>query len=271
LSRASFRYAAESGVAPSVTVITETAGKSRLDDVTQSLLAQSLQSWELILIGDDAATTSADPRIRAVSSPVRARAISDALNAAAAFVVYLGPHEMLAPTTLEKWAWFLDANRSARAVTGGTHSPHGLMARKADIQELGGLDAAYEELAASAERVAYTGGWTGKPEDPDRWLSITDDANAWLPESAPFANRLLKSRPRLLFVAPWMTMGGADIVALDMLRQLRGAGWELTVATTLLGDHRLLPAYFRSPTSYLCSTTLAFFVTWSPVEAPTWC
>ncbi|MDQ3938395.1 MAG: glycosyltransferase family 4 protein, partial [Chloroflexota bacterium] len=59
----------------------------------------------------------------------------------------------------------------------------------------------------------------------------------------PCENPLEKTAPRLLLVTPWMARGGADKVNLDLLPQLRAAGWEITIATTLAGDHSLLPDY----------------------------
>ena len=61
----------------------------------------------------------------------------------------------------------------------------------------------------------------------------------------PFANPLRKERPRLLFVVPWLTLGGADRWNLDLTTQLAARGWEVTIATTLEGDHSWEPAFTR--------------------------
>lgn len=61
----------------------------------------------------------------------------------------------------------------------------------------------------------------------------------------PCANRLAKDKPRLLFIVPWLTMGGADKFNLDLVEQLRRRGWEITLATTARGDHCWLPDFAR--------------------------
>ncbi len=71
------------------------------------------------------------------------------------------------------------------------------------------------------------------------------ESNAPIPEEAPFANPLRKERPRLLFVVPWLTLGGADRWNLDLTKQLAARGWEVTIATTLEGDHSWEPAFTR--------------------------
>jgi len=75
-----------------------------------------------------------------------------------------------------------------------------------------------------------------------------------VPEHLPFANRLTKSGRRLLFVIPWMAMGGADRFNLDLIGQLRARGTEVSVATTLPDNYsweqefaRLTPDLFVLP------------------------
>jgi glycosyltransferase involved in cell wall biosynthesis len=73
-------------------------------------------------------------------------------------------------------------------------------------------------------------------------------------ELLPCRNRLGKERRRLLFVVPWAQVGGADRFNLDLVGQLRGRGWEVTVATTLAGDHSWLPELTRlTPDVFACS------------------
>ena len=61
--------------------------------------------------------------------------------------------------------------------------------------------------------------------------------------------RLHKEKPRLLLIAPWLTMGGSDKFNLDLLGQLVRRGWEVTIVTTLSGEHPWLspvcPIYAR--------------------------
>jgi glycosyltransferase involved in cell wall biosynthesis len=49
----------------------------------------------------------------------------------------------------------------------------------------------------------------------------------------------------LLLIAPWLQVGGADKFNLDLLEQLCHHGWEVTIATTLKGDHSWLPLFTR--------------------------
>lgn len=53
----------------------------------------------------------------------------------------------------------------------------------------------------------------------------------------PFQNPLEKSKPRLLLVTQWLTLGGADKFNLDVIRQLAARGWEISLAPTLPGEN----------------------------------
>lgn len=55
-------------------------------------------------------------------------------------------------------------------------------------------------------------------------------------QSLPFANRLLKERRRVLFILPWLMMGGADHFNLTLVRELTARGSEVTIACTVPGD-----------------------------------
>jgi glycosyltransferase involved in cell wall biosynthesis len=46
-------------------------------------------------------------------------------------------------------------------------------------------------------------------------------------------------------VVDWLTMGGSGKFNLDLLRQLTERGWEVTIATTLSGDHSWAPLFGR--------------------------
>ncbi len=83
-----------------------------------------------------------------------------------------------------------------------------------------------------------------------------------LPEALPFANSLKKDAPRLLLIAPWMAMGGADLFNLNFLAQWRARGYQCSVVTIfdynyawyreytrLTPDIFILP-YFLHPTDY---------------------
>lgn len=49
-------------------------------------------------------------------------------------------------------------------------------------------------------------------------------------------NFLAKSKPRLLMIIPWFSLGGADKFNLDLIRLLVQNQWEVTIATTLLSE-----------------------------------
>ena len=52
------------------------------------------------------------------------------------------------------------------------------------------------------------------------------------PGELPFQNRLLKEKPRLLFIVPHLELGGADKFNLDLIRELqRTQGWQVTVVS----------------------------------------
>jgi glycosyltransferase involved in cell wall biosynthesis len=75
-------------------------------------------------------------------------------------------------------------------------------------------------------------------------------------QSGP-VNPLLKSCPRLLLIAPWLRMGGADRFNLDLTRYLtRDAGWEVTLATTLPG-HPWLAEFTALTPDVFCLDHLA--------------
>ena len=60
-----------------------------------------------------------------------------------------------------------------------------------------------------------------------------------VPDDVPFPNQLDKKRNRILMVLPWMTMGGADKFNLDFIEQMIGAGYEVSICTTVNGPSPL--------------------------------
>jgi glycosyltransferase involved in cell wall biosynthesis len=79
-----------------------------------------------------------------------------------------------------------------------------------------------------------------------RFPSIEPDGQApFAPvaESLPLANPLAKDKPRILMIVPWFAMGGADKFNLDMIRELRNRGWEVTLAATMRHEHPWLAAF----------------------------
>jgi glycosyltransferase involved in cell wall biosynthesis len=67
--------------------------------------------------------------------------------------------------------------------------------------------------------------------------------NETVPDELPCENRLQKKGPHILMVVPWLTTGGADKFNLDLVEQLSQRGWEVTIATTVKGDHSWLPSF----------------------------
>jgi glycosyltransferase involved in cell wall biosynthesis len=67
--------------------------------------------------------------------------------------------------------------------------------------------------------------------------------NETVPDELPCENHLQKKGPRILMVVPWLTTGGADKFNLDLVEQLSQRGWEVTIATTVKGDHSWLPSF----------------------------
>lgn len=57
-------------------------------------------------------------------------------------------------------------------------------------------------------------------------------------DDVPFSNLLAKQKNRLLFIIPWMAMGGADKFNLDLIVQLQKRGYEISIATTLPGNYQ---------------------------------
>ncbi|MBK9129043.1 MAG: glycosyltransferase [Phycisphaerales bacterium] len=57
------------------------------------------------------------------------------------------------------------------------------------------------------------------------------------------ANRLRRTRPRLLMIVPWLTVGGADKFNLDLVSRLVREGWEVSIATTVEGECDWAPAF----------------------------
>lgn len=326
--RPHFAYAlTDLSVPPCVTIVTPFYNTGPIfHDTACSVFLQSLQQWEWLIVNDGstqpeslatlAAYRHSDPRIRIIDHETT-QGLSTARNtgfrqARAAYVVQLDSDDLLEPTAVEKWLWFLESHPEFAFVKGhtvgfgaqeylwqqGFHDGDAFldenlvaptsMIRTAVHQTVGGYD---EHNRAGLEdwefwlRCASQGYWGGtvpeyldwyrrRPVHSDRWTNwdrgprqrafqaylrrqyshLWDGGfpqphlrphlpNATIPDSLPCENRLRKAKPRLLLLLPWLTMGGADKFNLDMLEQLARRGWEVTVATTLKGDHSWLPLF----------------------------
>lgn len=247
---AAFAYApAGAPRAPALTIVTEveTGNDDELARTARSLRSQSVQSWRWTLVAAEGIEPPVDdPRVHLCTSRVRARRMREAGDGAAGPVALIDAGTTLEPTTLEKWAWYLDCHPDADAVVGaGELRPDSpvLLARHF-VERAGGLDAARGSLhAGEVGQVSGTGSETrAVPFSPGDWHADTSPYPL-LRQGPPFENALEKTGSRLLLLTSFMALGGADRVNLDVLRALRTHGWELTVASSVPGDHSLLPRF----------------------------
>jgi glycosyltransferase involved in cell wall biosynthesis len=314
---------------PCVTIVTPFYNTGLLfHDTARSVLQQSLQQWRWLIINDGSTEPESltvlatyrqrDPRIQVLDHETN-RGLSAARNtgfrqADTTYVVQLDSDDLLEPTALEKWLWFLESYPEYAFVKGytvgfgaqeylwsnGFHAGAKFldqnlvaptsMIRAAVCQEVGGYDetnrAGLEDWAfwLHCANLGYWGDtipeyldwYRRRPAHNDRWGNWDDGPrqqafqahlrccypqlwqegfpqlhrrphvpNAALPDSQPCANTLRKTKPRLLLLVPWLTIGGADKFNLDMLAQLTQRGWEITIATTLPGDDAWLPLFAR--------------------------
>jgi len=328
--RPCFGYAlSDPAAAPCVTIVSPFYNTGPIfHETARSVLQQSLQQWEWLIVNDGSTDPESlaildsyrrsDPRIRVIDHEVN-KGLSAARNtgfhaAQTPYVVQLDSDDLLEPTAVEKWLWFLESYPEFAFVKGytlgfgaqeyvwqkGFHSGSAFLEdnlvaatsaiRKAVHQAVGGYD---ETVRGGLEdwdfwlRCANQGYWGGTiPEyldwyrrrhsHSDRWANLDNAeqlqtfrtrlrqryAHLWnggfpqvrlrwhmpndlVPDQLAYENRLQKNKPRLLMLVPWLTLGGADKFNLDVLAQLVLRGWEVTIATTLKGDHSWLPSFAR--------------------------
>ncbi len=79
----------------------------------------------------------------------------------------------------------------------------------------------------------------GFPKIERRWHMPYDAIRTHVPS----INILTKSRPRVVMILPWMTMGGADKFNLDLTAQLVQRGWEVSILATQPGDNTWAPEF----------------------------
>jgi hypothetical protein len=125
LLRPCFGYApGQMSAAPAVSIITPFYNTGAVFlDTARSVLNQSLQQWEWLIINDGSTDTTAlalldgyrsrDPRIRVIDHDKNC-GLSAARNtgfraAHALYVVQLDSDDLLEPTATEKWVWFLES------------------------------------------------------------------------------------------------------------------------------------------------------------------
>lgn len=313
---------------PYLTIITPFFnGGEIFRETALSVLHQSFQQWEWIIVNDGSTDPRAltlldeyrflDPRIQVLDLPNN-QGVSVARNIAVqaartAYIAHLDSDDLLEPTALEKWLWYLEAHPEYGFVKGYSVAfgeqeylwPRGFQQQTDFLREnqvtLTSLMRTAVYTAAGGHQEAIRGGF----EDWDFWLRCAqagywgytipeyhdwyrrraNHSDRWedwdgttrqqqfrvslqkryaelyklglpkiqpwvqkayetLPTDLPCANRLKKVRPRILMILPWLTMGGADKFNLDLLKLLvEQYGYEVTIATTLTGDHSWMPAF----------------------------
>jgi glycosyltransferase involved in cell wall biosynthesis len=319
----------EAPAGPYVTIVTPFYNTGRVfHDTARSVLRQSFQQWEWVIV-NDASTEPAslaildeyrgkDRRIRIVDHGMN-RGLSAARNtgfraATTPYVVQLDSDDLLEPTAIEKWLWFLESYPEYGFCKGysvgfgaqeylwdkGFHNGKEFldqnlvdptsMVRRGIHAAVGGYDDANRQGLEDWHfwlRCASFGYWGGtipeylnwyrrRPSHTDRWTNWDHGErqrafhaqlrqtypglwnggfpqiglrwhmpNETVPDALPCENRLQKKKPRLLMIVPWLTLGGSDKFNLDLLPQLTRRGWEITLATTVDGDHAWLPAFAR--------------------------
>lgn len=297
-------------------------------ETARSVFQQSLQQWEWLIINDGSTDPQSlsilgeyrqiDPRVRVIDHDVN-RGLSAARNtgfqsARAEVVIQLDSDDLLEPTAVEKWRWFLESYPEYSFVKGhtvqfgdrqhlwqgGFHNGVAFLkanqvnptsaVRKSVHSSVGGYDEADRGGLMDWDfwlRCANSGYWGATiPEFLDWYRRRRTHADLWtdfddgprqrayleglrqkyeplwrggfpqippphhLPnevvlDEMPCENDLNKVKPRLLLIAPWMSLGGADKFNLDLLKELTGRGWEVSIATTLKGDNSWLPHFAR--------------------------
>jgi GT2 family glycosyltransferase len=322
--RASFHYRPADPLAPPlVTIVTPFFNTGPLfHETARSVLSQSFQQWEWLIVNDGTTATESitildsyrrvDARIRVVDHE-RNQGLSAARNtgfraARTDYIVQLDSDDLLEPTAVEKWYWFLQSFPEYGFVKGfsigfgarqylwrkGFHNGKDFlkenlvdatsMIRKVVYEAAGGYDEGMREGLEDWDfwlRCANQGYWGAtipeflnwyrrRAEHSARWANLQIEKrqsfakrlrqryprlwqggfpeievrrrvqDAALCHELPCGNLLQKERERLLVIAPSLSEGGFSRRTLELLRQLSGRGWEVTVAGTDRGDNSQL-------------------------------
>jgi len=242
LARPGYAYLPLNQESPAVTIITPfyNVPPAIFSETAKTVLSQSFQQWEWLIINDGSSDTTAltiyrngDPRIRVLDhdhhGPSAARNLGFR-EASTEFIVMLDADDLLEPTAIEKWFWFLVTHHEASFVKGysvgfGSHEylwANGFelgkrfltencitqtsMVRRAVWQQTGGFD---EHNQAGLEdwefwiRAAAQGYWgrtipeyldwyRRRPNHGERWPNWNGQDNV-----AAFRDQLQKKYPHL--------------------------------------------------------------------------
>lgn len=215
-----------------------------LGRTADSLLGQSFGDWSwTILVNGELDAQFVDPRIRFLQSSSRPADLRKAV-AGAQFVAFVDAGVELRELALEKWLWFLASHEECPGVSGVGLEDRARLYKAEAIDAAGGCDAVW----ATAGPLGLVP-WTAAGHGPDRASNgspthrSSDRSRRWVDETIPFRATVPKRARQLMLIAPFMSLGGADRVNIEILRGLSDRGWGLTVATTRAADHALYPAY----------------------------
>ena len=252
-------------------------------ETARSIQRQSFQQWEWLIVDDGSSRqdsrealarwSAADSRVRIIRQEERlspqAALAAGVAQARSNFILEIACGNLLEPTAAEKWLWFLASHPqftfvdSSQVVFDENHYREAESSHDDDLPRLGitrsgacpaatGSSATLPEYlcwrrsrAGCEEPPANARARPGKGESrPAPRRSTPSRATVEL-EMTPFDNRLRKRERRLLFIVPWVTVGGADRFTIDLVAQLASRGWETTLVTTLEGDNAWLPRVAR--------------------------
>jgi len=235
---------------PAVTIVTDlTDGGGDLADTANSIAHQSLHawSWSLAAMKRQRVSVPNDPRTRVVRAVSRAAALRDAVSLASRFIATVDAGEVLGPTALEKWAWFLETHPDYDGVTTPdrerAHHPYPQMIRGSLVAAGASLDTALHAARKIAVVPIPADDGRDVSGDVQYWSSTVHEANAQLSEHQPFANELPKRGRRLLVIGASMDTGATDKPLLGVLDRLARVEWQTTVATTVPRRHARMHVY----------------------------
>lgn len=147
-----------------------------------------------------------------------------------------GGYDVANKSGLEDWEFWLRCAASGH--WGGTiHEPLGWYRRRADHGDrwTNWDDGESQAEFAAALKAKYGHlGKRGAFPDPISDLTLPYEP---IDELLPVHNETAYQGRRMLAIFPWLTFGGADKCNLDAVRHLVATGWDVTIATTIDGDH----------------------------------